>query len=205
MLAGIAAWAAKSALMQSPLGRWLKRIPGRVWLRFFIIAAAVILGFLAYRWHGNKVEAFGNAKWGEGYQQARADAEAVRAELERRNAALAAELRSKNDAKLRDVARDADAVRLRGAGKAACSGASFLPTAAGGRDPASRAGDAAVAALPAGERIDLFGLPVAPTIDFAEQHDAFRIEVLGWREWHALFTAEWEAYRKRVEAVAERR
>lgn len=201
MLASIAAWAGKSVLMSSPLGGLLKRIPRWVWL---LLAGAVLVLF-AMRWHAGKAEAFGAERYQAGYAAAQADAKAARDELERRNAKLAAELRSKNDAKLRDVARDADAVRLRGAGKAACSGPAFLPAAAGGRNAPDRSGDAALAEVPAGERVDLFGLPVAPTIDFAESHDAYRVEALGWREWHAAFTAEWEAYRKKVEAVATSR
>lgn len=205
MLTALAAWAGKSVLMSSPLGGLLKRIPKRVWLWLVVAAVVAFVVWKALDWHGDRKHAFGEERYAAGYGAAHAEITALQKQLNARNAELAAMMRSKNDAKLRDVARDADALRLRGAGKAACSGASFLPAAAGGRDEAGGTGDAALASVPAGERLDLFGLPVAPTIDFAEQHDAFRVEALGWREWHAAFTAEWEAYRKRAEAVATNR
>jgi hypothetical protein len=54
---GLGAWFAKSALMSSPVGGFLKMVPQKVWIGIAI--AAALLG--AYLWHQHKVHQLINA------------------------------------------------------------------------------------------------------------------------------------------------
>lgn len=177
--------------------KMLAKVPTWLW----IALAVVLLGLVGAWWHGNKVEAFGDERFAEGRASRDAEIEGLRKQINQRNAELAAALRSKHDDQIRRNAADADALRLHGPGRAACSGASYIPAAAGGHVGPGRPADAAVGTVPDGERIELIGLPFAPTVSFAEQHDNFRTEAISWREWHKTFTAEWEAYKAKADAA----
>lgn len=176
----------------------LKRVPRKVWITLAVVAAVVLAGWLAHRWHAGKVEAFGNERYAAGYAQARGEIEALRQQINRRNAELAAALRSKHDEQIRRNSADADALRLRGPGRAACASAFYIPAAAGRHDGAGRPADAAVGDVRSEQREPLVGLPFAPTVAFAEQHDNFRTEALSWRAWHFQFTTEWEKWRAKA-------
>lgn len=171
-------------------------VPKWVWAA---LAGAILFAF-AVNWHSGKVRAFGNERYQAGYDAAKGEIEALRRQVNQRNAELAAALRSKSDEENRRIAADADNLRLRGAGKAAC--VARLPAAAGGHDEAGRPADAAGPEMPAGEWA---AVPWGWLVGRAETHDLYRNEALSWREWHKAFSAEWEAYKAKADAVAERR
>lgn len=200
MIATIAAWAAKSTLMQSPVGGFLRRVPRRIW-KWLIIALVVGLAiFFVLRWHSNKVEAFGNERFKAGYAQAIANGKEANRKVDARSATITSKIRSNTDAKLRDSARRADTVRLRGPGAAACLHPR-VPAAAGGHDQAIGGTGRAVAGVPGEERVDLIAVPFDVAVDRAETNDANRIEASAWRQWHGELTAWWN----KVRAEAEKR
>lgn len=177
------------------IGVLLARVPRWVWIALAVVALVAVGAW----WHGNRVEAFGNAKYQAGRDSRDKEIERLTRELDGRNAALAAEIRRNHDAQIRRNAVDADALRVRGPGKGAC--APVVPPGSGGRDAAGGPGDAAVDQVHNGAGEPLIGLPFPATVSFAEQHDNFRTEALSWRGWHARFTAEWEAWRKKASAA----
>lgn len=202
-LAPVVGWFAKSALMRSPVGGLLRRVPARVWK---ILIIAVVVGIIIWRalaWHSGKVEDLRTTAFAAGRQSLAKDMVALRDQLESRNAKAAAVMRSENDAKLRDVAVRHDALRVRGPGAATCSDSAFVSPGSGGHDQAGRPGDGAVSGMPDPRGSALIAVPFAGAVGFSEQHDSFRVEALGWRKWHAHFVTEWEAYRVKAEAAAK--
>lgn len=197
-LAPMAAKIAGTAFMKSPIGGFLKR-------HWKLILLVIVIGIVIWRalaWHAGKVEAFGDERFKAGYEQARTDAKAAQVEVDNRGAEIAAEERRKHDEEDRRIATAYDALRLRGAGKAACTNSAFLPAASGGHDQAGGSADGAVADLHNQQWQPLVGLPLAPTLDFGEQHDSFRNEALSWRSWHFRFTVLWAEYQRKVEEHA---
>lgn len=159
--------------------------------RWLLIGLAIALAIgAAVWWHAHKVSNFGDEKFAEGvaHEQARMTAEVKR--VERQRDALAAKLRSLNNEKIRRVADHADALRVRGPGKATC----FYPAApaAGGHIAADRPADAALAPVPDGRGPAIAAVPFADLVTFAEQHDKCRIEALGWREGQQLQVEAWK-------------
>lgn len=173
---------------------WLLALVPR-WL--WIAAGGALLVAGGLWWHGREVAAFGTARFAAGKAVRTAEIAALQAKLDQADARIAADMKDRTDEDLRANARAADTVRVRGPGKAACP--AVVPGRPGGHGAPDRPGDAAVDQVPPGERIDLIALPFAPAIDFAEQHDAYRIEALAWREWHRRYTAEWAKWRAEAE------
>ncbi len=169
---------AGAALKLSPVGRFLKAIPREVWIGLAVLA--LIAGGVIYH-----KRAVSNART-EGHAagvKAEGDRIAAKAAVIKAKAdKLAAELRSKNDATIRAIAGDADDLRVRGPGKAGCG--SPAAASSGRLVPPARPGDAPLAPLPYPEWNELIGLPFAPTVAFAEQHDLCRAEALNWRQWY---------------------
>lgn len=120
--------------------------------------------------------------------------------LARKGDALANTIRSRNDAQLVAVDRDADSVLLRGPGKASCPAAAAA--AAGGPQPAGGQADAAVAPLPPGERVDLIALPFPGTVAFGRQNDACLVELNNWGDWYTRYSAAVADYRAQVAAAS---
>lgn len=201
MIPSIGLWLAKSALMKSPIGGFLSRIPARVWKMLAIALVVALLIFVGLRWHGHKVEQLRKESFAAGRQSAVKDMVALRDQLNRAHAQDVARMRSENDAKLRDVGRDADALRLRGPGRAACS--AVLSGGSGGRDQAGGEARAPVSELPDAGRAELIALRFDAATDLGESHDSLRVEVLGWREWHAHFVKLWSDYAAKVAKATE--
>jgi hypothetical protein len=200
---GLGAFLAKSALMQSPIGKVLGKVPSRVWKILAIVVISGLLIFFALRWHSNKVETFGNEKFQAGYDSRDAEIKKLQTQLNQRNAELATALRSKTDEKLRDVARDADIIRLHGPGKAACTSVGGLPTSPGGHDQTRTSPGTSLPEVRDGEWDELIALPFSETVTVFENHDSLRIEVLGWREYHRVFTEEWKKYKEAADKTAQ--
>lgn len=166
----------------------LKLVPRWLW----ILLAVALASRFAANWHAGKVEALDRAAYGRGVTDTVAAAARLQAERARLDAAIAAELRSKNDEESRRIAAAAERLRLRGPGKAACPDPARLPGGAGRHGAPGGAADAAGPDLPADQRA---AVPWPWLVDRAESHDALRAEVLNWREWHRRFTEEWERSR----------
>lgn len=190
MFAGIGARIAASALMQSKFGRFLKAVPRWVWI---VLAAALVI-FLAVRWHNGRIEDLKTTSFNAGYAQAVADGKKGVVKVEQRSTAIATEIRSKTDEKIRDNGRHADTLRVRGPGAAACLDPR-LSSGTGGRQPTGGGSGPSLAGLPDEKRTELVAVPFADAVNRAEVDDANRIEVLAWREWHKRLTAEWDRYR----------
>jgi hypothetical protein len=183
---------ARSALMQSPIGAFLKSIPRWAWIAIAavaIVAASVI-------WHQHKAHAAIAAAEKRGEDRAYAHIAAKARAIEQRAAELgrkiSAAIRSRTDEENRHIAARADAQRLRGPGASACSGYSRLPAAAGG--PKSKPGlsDAARPRVPAD---DIAAVPWPWLVDRAEQCDLNLTEVTAWRSWYEQQSAAWEKLR----------
>lgn len=186
MIAALGLWVAKSALMQSPIGGLLKMVPARVWKLLAIAAAIGLLIFLALRWHGGRVEQLKTTSFNAGYAKRVAEDTAEATARAARDVAITAPIRRKTDETIRNNARLADAVRLRGPGAAAaCIDA--VPAGTGGRQPGAGQADAAGAGLPDAQRI---AVPFPWLVDSAERCDGNLAEVLAWREWHQRLTAD---------------
>ena len=111
--------------------------------------------------------------WKERYEKSAADLTALRSETHAQN--------------LRDIAADADDLRLRGPGAAAgsCAGSSDRPRSAstsGGSESTPAPADAPVAPLPAEQPLAV--VPWGDLVRRAEEHDALRDEALTWRTWY---------------------
>jgi len=165
------------------LAGFFSRAPSWFWIG--VAFAVLLLGFQL--WHSSRVNAVIAAAEKRGADAAYARVTAKAIALERKAAALAETLRSRNNETNRLIAADADDLRLRGPGKAACPVAA--PAAPGGHQPPGGAADAAVAPLPDRERVDLIALPFAGAIAFAEQCDLNRAEVLTWRQFQSELAA----------------
>lgn len=177
MLTGLLAKIALPAFLK-PVAAFLRSIPWQVW-------AAIALGLIIWRgiaWHERTVDAAfqkgvrsgieqTNARWQQRFDKQKAEA-----------AKLAAEIRRITDEQARHIAADADALRLRGPGKASCPGTTPAARPGGYVAPAG-SGNVTVDQVPDGERIDLIALPFPGAIAFAEQHDQCRNDLLAYRAW----------------------
>lgn len=173
----------------------LRGIPRWVWL---LLAVALAFRF-AVNWHAGKIDALEKAAYGRGVTDTSAAMARLQRQRERIDAAIAAELRNRHDEENRRIAADADRLRLRGPGKAACPDPRVVPVGAGRHGAAGRSADAAVDRVPDPAGPELIAMPFVGAIAFGGQHDGFRTEALSWREWHRRFTAEW----KRSRAAAD--
>jgi hypothetical protein len=191
MLTSLVGFFAKSALMRSPIGAVLKRIPKQVW-----IAVAIALALAAaFVWHQHKAHSALKSADAAGYARAMKDVEAralkLKAKVDKLTAKISAEERTKNDVENRRIASAADALRLRGPGKALCTVPAGAPGASSGHFDASGPGDASVSGVLDPQRVALVGLPVSSAVGFAEQHDVLRAEVISWREWYRRLQEAW--------------
>lgn len=192
-------WAMLSGIAQA--------ISPKVWL---VIAALAALGG-AWWWHNSTVKAAYNkgyaqasverdAAWRGAFDKMNAAAQAWRDNFEQRGAQIAAEIGARNAQELRANAARADALRVRGPGRAAAclnpGGAAGLLSASGGHDQTAGDADAGMAGLP--DETPMAILPWPDLIQRSEDADADRAEVKAWREWYARTKDEWEEYRAKL-------
>ncbi len=178
----LGALAAKAALAVSPIGRWLKRIPRSVWIKIALVIAVLVGGFVAYRWHSNRVETMITAAEARGEARAYKAINEATAVVEKKSVVISTEIRSKAVEENRRTAERADTLRVSGPGKAAYQCKPVAGVSTGGPVAASQATDVPMAGVPGETRLDLIVVPFAELVAFAEQHDLNRTEVLSWRE-----------------------
>jgi hypothetical protein len=157
-------------------------IPPKVKLALLIAAAALIMFLLHQHIAHKALQARYDAGFADGHARAQAEQKVAQATAAARSERINSQVRKQSDEKDRHIVADADDLRLRGPGKAVCSGVAAAPGGAGGRVAASRPADASVDQVPDPERPPLIALPFAGTIAFAEQCDRNRNEALSWRE-----------------------
>jgi len=107
---------------------------------------------------------------------------------EKQTAQISKQLRDRTDEENRRIAGDANALRLRGPGKAVCPG---VPTAPGGHKQAAPSSDAPVAQLPNTRGAELIALPFDDTIGFGKSYDELLNENKAWRDWHDQVLKVW--------------
>lgn len=156
---------------------FLSRVPWQVWAALGLV---VVIGLGVHR-HGKAIKHVKAASYAEGYAKAVQVGIDEAAKQAAADAKITNELRSKSNEEVRVIARDADALRVRGAGQARCAPGHPVPVAASGRDPIGRRSDAAPVGMP---DQDWAAVPFPWLVDQAEVSDANRAEVLKWREWH---------------------
>jgi hypothetical protein len=168
-------------------GSWvadaLKSLSPRVWLALAGILLAVGLVVLHER-HA-KAEIAAAEKRGAAAEGARIAAQVNR--LTDRINGVAQKLREKGREDDRRIAADADDLRVRGPGHAACSAVVSAPRAPGGAAAAGEAG-AAVAPVPDGGGAELIALPFAGAVQLVEDHDQCLADRSRWERWFDALT-----------------
>ena len=172
----------------------LGKVPS--WLIYAALGALAIGGALL--WHGHAVKvarhegvvagrAEADAAWQGAFDKMHDAADLFRTAYERRSSQLADELRKSHDQKVLDNARLADALSLRGPGKAAsrCGPGrdTGLSAPAGGHGQAPASPDAPRDPVPAEDGFAI--VPWGWLVERAQERDDLLDEVLTWRDWYA--------------------
>jgi hypothetical protein len=169
------------------------RISPAAW-RIIIVVAVLAAGVILHQRAAHKALRTADAT---GYARAMTEVEtkakALKAKADRLNAAIAADERKRNDEQARHIARDADDLRLRGAGKAICPRHAGLPGGSSGPVAPGRPADDTLDPVLDGRGAELIALPFDDTVAFAEQRDLDRAEVLSWRSWYDRLVKAWPA------------
>jgi hypothetical protein len=159
-------------------------------VRLWIIGAIVvtILG-VAHQWYAHRQL---NKRYDDGYKQAVHDeAEKLKnanARIEALSAEIAADERKKNDEVVDRIDAHANAISVRGPGKAVCPG---VPAAPGGYQARPGAVVPDVARVPYPEWQQLIALPFDDTVAFGKQCDVNAAEVRAWHSWYDRLVAAW--------------
>lgn len=194
LLGGIAMLVLRPAL-RATVGGFVKGLPREAW--YALVAVAALLGL--WFWHSHAVktaynqgEANGivatNAKWNTAFDTMHAAADLWRKNYEMASGRLSDQLRTAHEQDLRDNARLADALSLRGPGHAAAprcgpSSNSELRTAPGGREPTPAGPGAPAGPVPADDRFAI--VPWGWLTQQSREHDDLLDEVKTWRTWHS--------------------
>lgn len=196
MIAALAGFAARSVLMQSPVGAIVRAVPRKLWIALAI--AAVLLA--AFLWHQHRAHAAIAAAEMRGEQRAYARIETEARALERKandlGRKISNRIRSKTDEDNRRIAGTADTLRVRGPGQATCPGGARVPAGAGRPQSPGGQPDAAGPQMPADELAAVqAAVPWPWLVDRAEQCDLNLTEVTAWRSWYVQQSAAWDKLR----------
>jgi hypothetical protein len=172
-------------------------IPRNVKIALLALLAGVAAYFVHQHYAGKEL----NAAYAKGRADYAAKVEKQAREIEAKAADVANRInqpiRDAHNEELGRIHADADAIRVRGAGAAECRDPRFS-AAAGGSQQAGGAANAALPQVLDGVRPGLIAMPVSAAAGFAEQHDAFRDEVIRWHDWWPKMNAYTEELRKQV-------
>ena len=198
MIASLAGWLAKSALMMSPVGGFLKLVPGWAWK---LIGIAAVVGALLWAHQHVAHKALKKAD-AAGYQRAKdedaralvkahKDALAWKTKYDRNEATRSQKFRENTDAQIAAINRHADNLLRNGPGKARCGQVAYPGTSAGagGSVASSRPGSAAAASLPPAD--GLAAVPWNWLVNTGGQCDLNRSEAQSWRDWYSALVKAW--------------
>lgn len=170
---------------------FLKWIPAKAWLVISGIAFAIGAFLLHQHIAHNQLKAADAA----GYSRAEADIAAKARTLKDRMDAVTRRMsefeRKLNSEKIGSSNARADALLLRGPGKASCPRNAVAAAPAGGRQPAAGPADGAVAGVPDAGGPELIALPFPGAVGAAKACDANLIDNASWRSWYAKLVKAW--------------
>ncbi len=187
MIAALAGFLAKSALMQSPIGAVLYAIGRFLKHASFWQLVSIGLGALLIVQHFQLADArHDRDAWENQYRSLQTQAETIKRQRDEAYAKIAAEIRKRTDEENRRIAGSADDLRVSGPGRSRCS----QPPAASGRHGAPGGnGNAPGPQVPA---TDSAAVPWQWLVNRAEQADLNRAEVLAWRDWYQRLAEQWK-------------
>jgi hypothetical protein len=146
------------------------------------VGLAIILG--AVLWHNHAVSAAYNRGKADEAEHIKAQAIDIKQKVDALTSNISNLIRDANNAENRRINASAQSILVRGPGRAVCSGNAGVPASPGGSQSADGTGGIALPRLSYPDGEQLIGMPFAPTVAFAEQHDTNRAEVLTWRDWY---------------------
>lgn len=192
------------------------RVPRWAWIA--LAAAALLIG--GYFWHQHKAHAAidtavkaavtaaiqtRDQQWQKRLNTAHSDALAWKGKFDAEVTKAVKLQRKLTDEENRRIDADAGALRLRGPGHAAAPANcrpgdhSGLPGIAGRHDPQPGAAANARTEVPAGDGADQWAVvPWNWAVDVVSERDAFRVEAIAWRGWHATIAGMWERMRQQA-------
>lgn len=192
-VAGIAAWFLVPGL-SAALSRLAKAMPPKAWLA---IAIVVTIGVAVWLHQVRAAQVIAQVRkdtiaardkqWQVQFDKLHGAALTWKSNYQGKADALAMERQERHEQDLRDIAARADALGLRGPGKAAApacgrpgNGSGSSAAAGQGSVAPGRTIDGGVAGMPGGEGLAI--VPWADLVGFARFYDANRAEVIAWRE-----------------------
>jgi hypothetical protein len=186
---------AKSALMTSPIGGFLKSLTPRAWLWIGIIAA-LFVGFLVHQHKAKQAIADAYSRGSvDAYAKVEKKAREVEAKALALNHKIIRHLKDENHAENSRIRADAGALLVRGPGAARCSD-SALSGLSRGHEPATRPADAPLPRVPYAAWSDLIAMPFPDAVAFAREHDLNLAEVKACRSAWTQLSAAWESLRQ---------
>jgi hypothetical protein len=185
----VIAWLAKSALMQSPIGDFLKLIPKQVWIALLIVAAVVA----AYLWHrhvvGNAIAAAEKRGSNAAYASVAEQAAMLKNKADTLARTAAGIAKEKNDEVHGRIDADAGALLVRDAGRATCTGVAGSAAGTNQRPVGNDEADASVDRLPDDVGTALIALPFPGTVAFARQNDRCIADLRAYEQRDQLIAA----------------
>jgi hypothetical protein len=178
-----------------------------VWKKRILIALAALALFFLHQWYAHRqiAAAYAEGKTA-GYQQRKAEDDKAFAAFTKKAEAVTAtmnkvteEVRQHHDQDLRNNAARADAIVVRGAGKARCRQleAPAVPVSSGGHDGAAPGHvDADMDSMPPDGGSELIAMPLDGAAGFAREHDDYASEVIAWRTWYPRMVEQWNKLRE---------
>jgi hypothetical protein len=173
------------SLILGKIASGFRAVPSWAWKGL----AVIVLLIGGYLWHGHKVRAHDKAIIAAEDALIADQALAMKRKIDALTQQISTIEKAKNDEENRRIDRAADAIGVRGPGKAACSRNTGVPAPAGGPRPASGSGSAAPASVPSDD--GLAGVQWNWLVATGRTCDLNRAETLGWRSWYRQMVEAW--------------
>jgi hypothetical protein len=157
-------------------------IPPKAKLAIAGVLLLVVLFFVHQHVAHKRLKAAHDAGYAQGVAETKAGYARAQAQANAAASARTSKLRKSSDEDIRHIDRSADAVQLRGPGKAVCPGPAIASGAAGRHRAAGGSVDAGLDPVPGDGGPALIALPFDDTVAFAREYDKLRSEALTWRK-----------------------